>query len=487
MITLPKDRTKAIMLLEEIVAAQQAMKAKRSLIDFTCWTFQGYEVGEHHKRYAAALDGFIMGDIKNLMVFMPPQHGKSELCSRRLPAKLLGDNPNLRIALASYNHSFASKFNRDVQRIVDSEQYKRIYPNTQLMGKGVKADGTWLRNSDEFEVIGHKGCFVSVGVGGGLTGRPVDIGIIDDPFKDAAEAWSSTVRQSVQDWYDTVFNTRLHNNSQKLITLTRWHPDDLAGTLLRREPEKWKVIIFPAIKVGEPTDEDPREEGEALWESRHSLERLLEVKRQNPHVFESLYQQNPKPAEGLLFPVESLKRFELKELEDRMNDGVVAVIDLADKGSDFYCMLVAKMLDRKVYVVDCIFTQAPVDQTEPLTIGMLKDYRVKHCRLESNGGGEGFFRNLKKKCHDEGIITYFEAIFTVSNKETRILLASGQVKENIYFRSDYTYNSQYAKFMDNLTGYTMQGKNEHDDAPDAATMLIELLQKSVYRNKTNIK
>jgi predicted phage terminase large subunit-like protein len=482
------DRLQYARAIKILAEKRRAVAAKHNLISFTKLTFTTYEVGEHHRRYAAALDGFIKGDIKQLMVFMPPQHGKSELCSRRLPAKLLGDNPNLRIALASYNHNFASKFNRDVQRIIDSEQYKQIYPNTQLMAKGVKTDGTWLRNADEFEVIGHKGCFVSVGVGGGLTGRPVDIGIIDDPYKDAQEAWSSTVRQSVQDWYDTVFKTRLHNGSQQLITLTRWHPDDLAGTILKREPDKWHVVIFPAIKIGEPTDEDPRQEGEALWENKHSLERLLEVKRQNPHVFGSLYQQDPKPAEGLLFPIESLKRFELCEIEGREADGVVAVIDLADKGSDFYCMLVAKIIDGFLYIVDCIFTQSPVDTTEPLTIAMFRDYEVMKCRLESNGGGEGFCRALKKKCREDGIITKLDPTFTTANKETRILLSSGQVKENIYFRSDYTYNSEYSKFIGNLTNYTMQGKNEHDDAPDAVTMLIEMLSKSTLgKSTTNIK
>lgn len=466
----------------------KAEKARRNLINFTTYTYSQYEINDHHRRYATALDKFSTGEIKNLMVFMPPQHGKSEMCSRRLPAKLLGDNPDLRIALASYNHSFASKFNRDVQRIIDSEEYKKIYPGTRLTAKGFKTEGTWLRNSEEFEVVDHRGSFITVGVGGGLTGRPVDIGIIDDPYKDASDAWSPTVRQNVQDWYDTVFKTRLHNGSQQLITLTRWHQDDLAGTVLKREPEKWKVVIFPAIKLGLPTEEDPREEGTALWESKHSLERLLAIKKQNPHVFESLYQQNPKPAEGLLFPIDSLNKFTLAEIKNRDSDGVVAAIDLADKGSDFYCMLIGEIINREVYIIDCIFTQEPVEKTEPLTISMLGKYGVQKCRIESNGAGEVYCRSLKSKCREERVSVMLDPVFTTANKETRILLASGQVKENLYFRSDYTYNSQYAKFMDNLTGYTLQGKNEHDDAPDTATMLVDLiLNNSRFKRRTNIK
>ena len=161
---LPIDKNSALMLLQQIVEEQKKEVVRHSLIDFTQWTFSNYEVSNHHKRYANALDKFTRGEIKNLMVFMPPQHGKSELCSRRLPAKLLGDNPELRIALASYNHSFASKFNRDVQRIIDSTEYKKIYPKTRLTAKGVKTEGTWLRNSEEFEVIDHRGSFITVGV-----------------------------------------------------------------------------------------------------------------------------------------------------------------------------------------------------------------------------------------------------------------------------------------------------------------------------------
>ena len=104
--------------LREIARAAKMELARRSLIDFTKYTNPLYIENWHHVSYAAKLDAFAAGRIKKLMVFMPPQHGKSELCSRRLPAKMLGDNPDLRAGLVSYNHDFASKFNRDVQRII---------------------------------------------------------------------------------------------------------------------------------------------------------------------------------------------------------------------------------------------------------------------------------------------------------------------------------------------------------------------------------
>lgn len=451
--------------------------ARRHLLDFTLYTYPGYEVNWHHRAYAKELDLFAQGKIKKLLVEMPPQHGKSELCSRRLPAKLLGDNPDLRIGLVSYAHDFVAKFNRSVQRIIDTPEYASLYPGTRLNAQNVRTiAGTWLRNADEFEVVGRAGGMVTVGVNGGLTGRPVDTLIIDDPYKDHMDAWSPTTRRNVQDWYDTVASTRLHNGSQQLLTLTRWHPDDLAGVLLRREPGEWTVVKFPAIKEGERTDYDPRKEGDALWPQRHSLERLLSIKKNNPHVFQSLYQQDPKPAEGLLFPVESLKRFKLEDLKNRRPDGIIAISDVADTGSDFYCMLVGFLFDTEIYVVDAIFTDAQVEVSEPLTLGMLVQWDVQRFRIESNNGGRLFAKSIREKYHGS---CFVEDQATTTNKETRILIASGQIKEHMHFRDDILPESDYQKFMDNITGYTIKGPNEHDDGPDGATMLIQYATENV--------
>jgi predicted phage terminase large subunit-like protein len=450
--------------------------ARKELIEFAQYTNRTYKANWHHEAYAEKLDGFISGKTKKLMVFMPPQHGKSELCSRRLPAKILGDNPDKRIAVVSYNHNFASKFNRDVQRIIDSPEYRELYPGTNLNVKNIRTvTGAWLRNADEFEAAGRKGGLVSVGTGGGLTGRAVDILIIDDPYKDHMEAWSPTVRARVQDWYDTVANTRLHNESQQLITLTRWHPDDLAGTLLKRSQADWEVVVFPAIKEGEPNEYDKRADGEALWEERHSLKRLLEIKENNSHVFQSLYQQDPKPAEGLLFPAESLKRFKLADIKSRKPDGIIAIADVADTGKDYYCMLIAYLFGKNIYVADCIFTQSPTEITEPLTLGMLNKHKIQTFRVESNNGGRLFAKSIREKCGGRTII---KDIPTTANKETRIFTASYQIKEFIHFldKDDMPPKSDYQKFFEQLTSYSMQGKNEHDDAADGCTMLIDMTE-----------
>lgn len=150
----------------------------------------------------------------------------------------------------------------------------------------------YLRTVGMFETVGHKGFYKAVGVGGSLTGTPVDIAIIDDPVKDAAEANSVTYRQRVWEWYNTVLSTRLHNNSKQLFIMTRWHEDDLAGRILKAEPQEWTVLSLPALCEEEHDGflNSPRHVGEPLWGSRHSLDKLLRQQKGAPREFAALYQ-----------------------------------------------------------------------------------------------------------------------------------------------------------------------------------------------------
>ena len=281
----------------------KAERASRRFKDFVKYTKPDYQFNWHHESICEKLQAFARGEIKKLMLFVPPQHGKSELATRRLPAYMLGLNPNQKIAICSYSATIASSFNRDIQRVIDDQPYIDVFPETTLNANSAinPSKNTFLRNSETFEIIGHQGFVKTVGVGGSLTGTPVDIGIIDDPFKDREEAMSNTIREKVYNWYTDVFCTRLHNDSQQLIIMTRWHQDDLAGRILITDND-WEVITYQAIKERE-TKGDPRQFGEALWPVKHSLERLLKIKQDTPITFDSLYQQEPKAnKETLVFP-----------------------------------------------------------------------------------------------------------------------------------------------------------------------------------------
>lgn len=277
--------------------------AKRHLKDFISYTKPDYSFNWHHISLCNELELFASGKIRKLMVFMPPQHGKSQLTTRHFPAFMLGKRPSTKIAVCCYSATLAQSFNRDIQRIIDDVPYHEVFPETILSESNVttNAHGNYLRNADIFETVGHRGFVKTVGVGGSLTGTPIDVGIIDDPFKDREEAMSIRIRDKVWSWFTDVFRTRLHNDSQELLIMTRWDEDDLAGRILRTESD-WVVVTFQAIKERDIPG-DPRNIGESLWPERHSLERILSIKETSPFTFSSLYQQEPKPSsEALVIP-----------------------------------------------------------------------------------------------------------------------------------------------------------------------------------------
>src|SRR5262249_37761066 len=143
-----------------------------------------------------------------LILTAPPQHGKSELISRRLPAFALGRHPDLKIIATSYSADRASDFSADVQRFMDSELYHQIFPETRIVGQFAKI-GEAKRTAGLFEVVGHRGRYRAAGIGGGITGEPADILIVDDPIKDFADAMSDTVRDNVWNWLTSTAMTRL--------------------------------------------------------------------------------------------------------------------------------------------------------------------------------------------------------------------------------------------------------------------------------------
>lgn len=276
--------------------------ARRNYLDFVEYVKPGYQTNWHHALLAKYLQQFAEGKIKRLMVFMPPQHGKSELVSRNLPAFILGRNPKVKVVLASYSSDLASSFNRDCQRVIESPEYRKVFPATYLNSRNVVTTGSWLKNVDIFETVGHGGFLKSTGVGGSLTGTPADFAIIDDPVKDAVEAMSPTYQYRNWNWFTDVLYTRIHNDTGILITQTRWNENDLSGIILQKMAEgtgdKYTIISLPAICEADKHPEDPRELGEALWESRHSLEKLERVRAQSLRTFQSLYQQKPKPVKA---------------------------------------------------------------------------------------------------------------------------------------------------------------------------------------------
>ena len=287
----------------------------------------------YHALIADKCQALIEGKIRNLMIFVPSQHGKSEILSRNFPAWAFGYDPDLKIVGCSYSSDLAKQFSRSIQRIMDSPEYLHIFPETRLNSSNLRTvTRGYLRNVDMFEIVNHKGFYKAQGVCGSLTGTAVDIAIIDDPVKDAIEAYSPTYRERVWEWYTSVLLTRLHNNSRQLFIMTRWHEDDLAGRILSREADKWEVVSIPAIRetLDDGNESDPRAVGEALWPQRHSLERLLEAQKRSPRVFTALYQQHPTAEDGNIIKTEWLHKIsEVDFNRRRTNEPIVFFLDTA--------------------------------------------------------------------------------------------------------------------------------------------------------------
>ena len=208
----------------------QKRHARQYLADFTLYTYPTYLMGWFHREVCEALDKFLADVLAKksprLILTAPPRHGKSELVSRRFPAFAFGRCPDLQIIATSYGADLAQRFNRDVQRIIDDDVYRSLFPETTLNGRNVRTDSrnAFIRTSDLFEIVNHKGAYRSCGVGGGITGTGADILIIDDPIKDRAEANSPTVRANVYDWYTSTAYTRLSPGGGVIVMNTRWHP-----------------------------------------------------------------------------------------------------------------------------------------------------------------------------------------------------------------------------------------------------------------------
>jgi predicted phage terminase large subunit-like protein len=340
------------------------LAARNGVLDFTEYTMPDYDTNWHHITLCERLDALVRGDITRLMVFMPPRHGKSELVSRRFPAYILGRDPNAHIIACSYGADLASRMNRDVQRIIDSAEYEQVFPQTRLFGANVRtvARGSYLRNSDIFEVVEYQGVYRSAGIGGGITGMGFSYGIIDDPIKNREEADSEVVREKVWEWFTSTFYTRQHKNARILITLTRWHEDDLGGRLLElasKDPsaDQWSVLRLPAIAdEDQPNSDDPRTIGDPLWIDRFGLDMLSKIKATDHRQWEALYQQRPRALEGNFFqrawfgaPVKAIpsgctfvRYWDLASGESENNDRTVGVLMARSQAGYYYVVDVVR-------------------------------------------------------------------------------------------------------------------------------------------------
>jgi len=293
-------------------AAQELLrrrKARANLLNFVEFTFPQYVPEPVHELMGATLDRVAARELRRVMIFAPPQHGKSELVSVRLPAYWLGRHPDDPIILTSYGADLAGSKSRQARNLVESDEYQRLFPDV-----GTPRDS---RAVNEWSIAGRRGGMLAAGVGGPITGHGAMLGIIDDPFENWEQAQSQTYRDRVWDWYKSTFRTRILEAGVIILIMTRWHEDDLAGRLIGERGDEWTILRLPALaetqeerdendrRLGLPTGQPDllgRAPGEPLAPKRFSIDALASLKRDvGSLVWNAEYQGSPRAPEGNRF------------------------------------------------------------------------------------------------------------------------------------------------------------------------------------------
>lgn len=372
--------------IELLERQQRALEARDKLLTFTQFTMPDhedpgdinrsrYEAAPFHQKIAEALDAFMDGQLKledgsecvQLIFVMPPRHGKTEMATKRLASKYIGKNPTHSVAVAAYSDTLAQEFGADTRAIINTPQYKQVFPGMKLRRGGNAKDN--LETTDGGRVI-------FVGRGGALTGRGAHLLLIDDLYKDHEEARSQAIRDQAWNWFTKVAMTRRMGKKRVIITMTRWHSDDIIGRLTDPEnpcynaieASKWKIIRLPAIAE----DDDPmgRTPGQPLWPERYDLDFLQSQQRLDPLGFAALYQQRPTVADGVLFRRETIQYYD--KLPDELryycsSDHAVGT----DQRNDPSCLIkVGVDKQDNIYVIDVDWRRMTTDAAVEAMLNM---------------------------------------------------------------------------------------------------------------------
>lgn len=385
------------MTIDPMVLAAQELLARRQarvgLHDFITYLNPEYIASEFSRKCCDALDQFLADMMAGLRPILclgaPPQHGKSEIVSRYFPAYVFGRYPNLRVAGLSYALSLATDMNRDVQRIMLSPEYRNLFPDSALnQRRVVTIELEAKRNSETFEIVGRTGSYVSQGVGGPLTGKRVDLGIIDDPIKNAKEALSPTIKESIWNWYVSTFLTRLSKNSGQIIMATRWAMDDLTGRVLEKYPRA-KRLFFQAIDKS----------GHALVPELHPIDKLLETKGTlGEYFWSAMYQQSPKAIGGTIIKDDHIRYYLPRDLPQKF-DQVIQSWDMTFKdtdGSDYVVGQVWGKSGANAYLLDQVRERLSFTATVAAVKQMTVKWPIAVRKLvEDKANGPAVIDNLK--------------------------------------------------------------------------------------------
>ena len=459
----------------------------QGVINFTRFFFKKnsnrkFVVGQHHLCIAAELDKVLRGETKRLIINMPPRYGKSELAVKQFIAMGFAVNAKAKFIHLSYSDDLVRDNSKGVQDILRLPEYRQFFPNTaptttnsrkwftesggglyavssagQVTGFGA---GVVDKENEDTLNEGISEILAAVADESAFGGAIV----IDDPIK-PDDAQSDLLREKVNQKFETTIRNRVNSrNTPIVVIMQRLHEHDLCGYLQEIEPNDWKVLSLPALYT------DERGEEQALWPFKHTVDELHSLREKNALVFDTQYQQNPKPLEGLMYT--SFKTYDVLPIAERRDFVRKNYTDTADTGSDWLCSVCYVEYRNAMYITDVLYTKKPMEYTEVALAEMLVRNKVEVTLIESNNGGRGFARNVERNVRLLGDKQMRFKTFTQSeNKNVRIFTHSAEVQNLIFYPADW--GNIWYEFSRDVKSFRREGRNAHDDAPDVLTSMCE--------------
>lgn len=444
-------------------------KARRHIIDFCCFTLPKYRRAKHLDYIAEKLEAVERGEIKKLMIFVPPRHGKSELATIRFPAWYLGKNPENSIIISSYASNLARKFSKKARNTVETTKYNFVFPGITTSNDS--------RAVNDWSLSGHEGGLLSAGVDGPVTGHGANLFIIDDPVKNRKEAESDVYRERAWDWYRDVVLTRLEPDAAQILIMTRWHQDDLAGRILKEEAdsdddyEKWEIVDLPAIfeealleNKEIKTDPIDRKEGEALWPAKYTIEVLDERKRKvGTRAWWALYQQRPTDPASQMFKREWFAGYDELPLDCVRGAGIDTATSKKTSADNMSLVDVCRCPNNYLYVDDVFLDKVTVAAFSRYVINQQRSKSYIKILIEENAAGEAVRQRIVEEglnstppCYPPIIGFKTSTDKVVRAMEFQPLVENGTIR----FKNG---NPRVAALIDHLCDFDGQGGSVDDD------------------------
>lgn len=401
-----------------------------------------------------------------LVINMPPRHGKSRTAGLFVEW-VLGKKKTEKIMTGSYNETLSTMFSKSVRNNIQEEKadiYKPVYSDVFSDVRIKQGDGAMNLWSLE---DGYNN-YLATSPTGTATGFGATLLIIDDLIKNASEALNADVLQKHWDWFTNTMLSRLEEGGKIIIIMTRWASGDLAGRVLKHYNEQGANIKHITMKA-------LKEDGTMLCEEVLSYKSYqAKVKAMGLDIASANYQQEAIDIKGKLYSsFKTYTKLPMDESGNLLFTEIRNYTDTADQGDDYLCSIDYGVYQGEAYVLNVLYTKEAMEITEEETAKMLHEDKVNNADIESNNGGRGFARSVERILLQKykSNKTQIHAFHQSKNKKSRILSNATWVMNHVYY--PVNWRDKWPEYYEAMATYQKEGKNLHDDAPDATTGISE--------------